>query len=261
MERVMLIVIAIESIIIGLIAYIGIKLLFRFRHLDKQFQQLFNFIGNQTQNSIAPKLDECSMEVQNAIYLNQLGLKFPVFFGGWSIDTFLGKLLVQQMIESRPNTILELGSGSSTILIARCMKLLGCKGYEHFVVDHERKYLELTRQYARLNDVESQISFWECPLEHIGGVNKLWYGDLSEKLNGKKIDLLLIDGPPGLLQEESRYPALPLLYPLLSEHCVIILDDANRIQEKTILEKWISEYPEFNLKYEHHGHGLAILTR
>lgn len=250
-------------IIIAVICFIAIKLKSRFAFNDKQFAQVNNYLNSINAfyiEVVNNKLNEISFEIQNSIYLGQLGFKYPLFLGGWSIDSFLAKYLVQQMVAQKPKTVLELGSGASTVLMARCMQIIN-NSYEHFAVDHEKKYLELTKQYAILNGVVEHITFWECPIQPTEEVKMLWYGGLLEKLQGKKIDLLLIDGPPGPLQKESRYPALPLLYPYLSENCTVILDDANRTDERSIIERWLKEYPEFDLVHEGSGHGIGVLTR
>ena len=200
-------------------------------------------------------------ESVNASCINTLGFKFPVFLGGWSIDTFLGRFLIQHLLEHRPKCIVELGSGSSTIIIARTLQILEEKDTSHIAVDHEAKYLGLTRDTAQLNGVAEGVEFLHCPLVQYESLDKLWYGGLTEKLADRKIDLLIIDGPPGPLQPMSRYPALPLLLPHMSEHCTVILDDAARDEEQEIARRWVAENPEFNLTFAPEGHGLAILTR
>lgn len=200
-------------------------------------------------------------ETVNATCINSLGFKFPVFLGDWSIDSFLGRHLVQHILEHRPKCIVELGSGSSSIIIARTLKTLNEKEVRHIAVDHEAKYLAMTRDIALLNEVADGIEFLHCPLVQYDSLDKLWYGGISEKLTDLKIDLLIIDGPPAHLQPLSRYPALPILLPYLSEHCTVILDDAGRKEEKAIAQRWNNENPEFNLTFTNAGHGLAILTR
>jgi hypothetical protein len=105
-----------------------------------------------------------AQQVQNAVGLAQLGLhSLPVFLGGWSIDAFLAKRLVELLAQDEPQTIVELGSGTSTILIAQCMKLLGVRDHVHIAIDHDGRYLKLTRKLACLNGLEDSIMFCECP--------------------------------------------------------------------------------------------------
>jgi hypothetical protein len=87
------------------------------------------------------------------------------------------------------------------------------------------------------------------------------YSGLLDILHDQKIDLLLIDGPPGFIQPLSRYPAIPTLYNNLDEHCTVILDDAARKDEQIIAKKWANEHSEFTLTFHDQGHGMAVLTR
>jgi predicted O-methyltransferase YrrM len=201
-------------------------------------------------------------ESVNATGITALGFRFPVFMGGWSIDTHFGRYLIQHLLEYRPKCILELGSGSSTIIVARTLQLLGSSNEtSHLAVDHEERYLEITREVSRLNGVQKEVEFLHCPLEKFASVDKLWYGGLIERLADRKVDFLIVDGPPGPLQPLSRYPALPLLAPHLAEHCTILLDDAGRDDEREIARLWVSENPGFELTFSREGHGLAILRR
>lgn len=218
--------------------------------------------SNQEANGkLAVAISEASLESVNATCLAQLGLKFPVFLGGWSIDSFLGRWLVQLLLERRPKCIVELGSGSSTILIARTLTLLGENEVTHIAVDHEEKYLGLTREVATLNGVADRVEFLHCPLVRYESLDKLWYDGLVERLADRKIDLLIIDGPPGPLQPLSRYPAFPILAPLLAERCTVLLDDATRRDEQEIVRRWQSEFPGFTLDLFLEGHGVAMLSR
>lgn len=215
----------------------------------------------KTNEALGTAISSMTAESVNASCINTLGFKFPVFLGGWSIDTFLGRYLIQHLLEHRPKCIVELGSGSSTIIIARTLQILDEKGTTHIAVDHEAKYLGLTRDTAQLNGVAESVEFLHCPLERYESLDKLWYGGLTERLAGRKIDLLIIDGPPGPLQPMSRYPALPVLAAHLAEHCTIILDDAIRQEEQEIAKLWVQEHPEFTLNLPLEGHGMAVLAR
>lgn len=215
----------------------------------------------KSNEDIVKASNNMTAESVNAACINSLGFRFPVFMGGWSVDTFLGRYLIQFLLQNKPKCIVELGSGSSTIIIARTLQILGKQDTVHIAIDHELKYLNLTRDTAQLNGVDEGVEFLHCPLERYESLDKLWYSGLTEKLVDCKIDLLIIDGPPGSLQPMSRYPALPLLLPYMSEHCTVILDDAIRDEEQEIAQRWVQESPEFDLTFTSDGHGLAILTR
>ena len=75
------------------------------------------------------------------------------------------------------------------------------------------------------------------------------------------IDLLVIDGPSGFIQPQSRYPALPLLYPRRATQCQVYLDDAARNDEQQIVRRWLASYPEFQYRYLATERGCSILSR
>lgn len=259
-----LIAIALLIVIIGLLVTLAFKLrrwMWDIHRDTVSLRNEFKRYHQEANSKLVTAINEAKMESINAICLAPLRLEFPVFLGGWSIDSFLGRYLVQHILEQRPKCIVELGSGSSTTLIARTLMLLEENDVTHIAVDHEGKYLDLTRNVARLNGVANRIEFIYCPLVRYESLDKLWYSGLSERLETRKIDLLIVDGPPGPLQTHSRYPALPLLHPLLAEHCTIVLDDVIRQEEQEIAKQWIAEFPEFKLEMSMNGHGIAVLMR
>lgn len=239
----------------------NLKLRARFKDLDRRFEKLeSNFIRTYFDlNKLNDTLRQNTLEIQNNICLSTIDFEYPVFFGDWSIDSFLGKFLTQHLLEKRPQVILELGSGSSSLLIAKSAQKIGYKP-EHIVIDHEERYLELTRLLAKQNGLDDRIEFNFCPLGNIDSKNLQWYQDVPLIIENRKIDLLIIDGPPGTTNPMARYPALPILNKYLSENCVVILDDANRNDEKAIIKEWLELY-NFELTLLPDGHGLAIMTR
>ncbi|MDH5711928.1 MAG: class I SAM-dependent methyltransferase, partial [Gammaproteobacteria bacterium] len=73
------------------------------------------------------------------------------------------------------------------------------------------------------------------------------------------IDILVIDGPPGFLQKNSRYPSLPLLFDRLSESCSVFLDDAARDDERELVAQWLIEYPGLQHAYHDFERGCSVL--
>lgn len=251
-------------IIICIQAYVAIKLKSRFSDLDRRLEKIdtYNFEQKISSKLLLNQVQESSWEIQNTACLSASGFNYPVFFGGWSIDSFLAKFLATHLLENKPGTIVEIGSGSSSILIAQCTKKIGYTP-KHIAIDHEHRYLELTKKTAALNGVEKRIEFHECPLKEIDipGHKGAWYHDVLNSIDSNKIDLLIIDGPPEQTCAFARYPALPMLYSQLSEECTIILDDSSRDDEKNIIKKWMELYPEFEATFITEGHGVTILTR
>ena len=246
----LLLVLAATWAILGLLVLLAVKLRARFQRLDRQVA------------AVLSRLDERSLEIQTAGALAHLRFRFPVFLGGPSIDAYHARQLLFVLQERKPRTILELGSGASTVIVARALQVLGCPPDLHIAVDHDVRFLRNTVQLARANGVDRLVRFEHCPLAPLPGYPLPWYANVSEAIGRSRIDLVIVDGPPASEPgtERSREPALPMVRKFLAEDAVVILDDANRAGEGQILESWLRDYPEFSVTRIREGKGVAVLT-
>lgn len=250
-----------EATTITLLLTLAIKLKFKFQELQKN--------STDSEGRLHHKIEKLKTEMQsligdstqqslNAIALNNLGLKTPVFLGDWSIDPFLAKFLINEISVKKPRFILELGGGSSTVLISQALKNIGHIDYTHIAVDHSAEYAQYTDDLLKRAGVDDMVEVLTCPLTYIESEKKEWYGNLLERLPNKQIDLLLVDGPPGTGQKNARSPAVPLLINHLAPGALIILDDSNRPDEIEIQKDWGETLPISSIEHIHRGHGVTI---
>lgn len=176
----------------------------------------------------------------------------------WSAAPDFLKLIVEHCLETRPATVLECSSGLTTVMLARCCQL-NRHGKVYSLEDGE-EYAIKTRKSLDHNTLEKYAAIIHAPLEktNINGIDYAWYD--MKNIPERSIDMLVIDGPSGFIQKNSRYPALPLLFDRLSDHCMIFLDDAARDDEKEIIKFWIKEHPEISHEYIETERGCSILT-
>lgn len=144
--------------------------------------------------------------------------------------------------KNKPETIVELGSGLSTVVVAACLKANGQGRLISF--DHKEYYAAKTDEHLRRNHLEDWAKVCIAPLcEHsIQGESRMWYDYQSHLSDVQRIDLLIVDGPPGKTCRLARYPALPLLWDRLGEGAKIVLDDAKRSDERMIVDRWKTEF-------------------
>lgn len=71
--------------------------------------------------------------------------------------------------------------------------------------------------------------------------------------------MLIVDGPPGRVNKDARYPALPLLHERLNPGAHVFLDDATRPDERRILTQWLAEFPD--LRLIRHVGRMAVMQR
>jgi predicted O-methyltransferase YrrM len=181
-------------------------------------------------------------------------------FGGWAADPIMAHNIVRLLADARPSVVLECGSGSSTVMIARCLRALG-RG-RVISLEHDPEYASRTAESLRLHGLEDLATLVTAPLAalEVNGQMFRWYGPKYEPILQEKIDVLLVDGPPGNTGPRARYPAVPLLRPHLAPECWVMLDDADRPDERQIAHTWSRELGA-KLSYLEGGRGGWLLHR
>ena len=181
--------------------------------------------------------------------------------GTWAASEDLLLWLAGDVLEHHPRTVVDLGSGQSSVWMAAAMRTAGYDG-RVIGVDHDETYAQATRELARRQGVEDWLTVIHAPLREqvIEGRSVRWY-DLDALASIGDIDLLCIDGPPGQGTSHARWPALPALYARLSAKATIVLDDMIRRDEQEILEEWMGLYPGFEVERLDFEKGAAIMRR
>jgi predicted O-methyltransferase YrrM len=179
--------------------------------------------------------------------------------GGWaaSVD-FLAEVV--RLIETRrPALVVELGSGLSTIVIA--LKLAELGSGRLVSIDHDATFAADTARRLEAHGVRELVDIRIAPLatDPDFAPETPWYStahisDLSE------IDLLVIDGPPMPVHPLVRRPALVFFRHRMNPHACIILDDAARDGERSIIEDWREIYPEISVQEISLDKGAAVIT-
>ena len=180
----------------------------------------------------------------------------------WSAAPDFMTLMVEHALSRKPKIIFECSSGLTTLMLARCCQMNG-QGHV-YSLENGPEYAAKTRSYFERYALDDYATVIDAPLEKIdlNGNEFLWYTpeELPEILPAKSIDMVVIDGPPGFIQKNSRYPVLPLFFDRLADGCVLFLDDAARDDEREIVELWQAEYPGIEYQYIDAERGCSILT-
>ncbi len=176
--------------------------------------------------------------------------------GQWAITPDLCQLLITLVTENKPRVVVELGSGTSTVIIGAALREEGAGILYSF--DHSEMWAKNTREAVKRHQLEGVVTVIDAPLEKLG--TQIWYqvsafGELSE------VDLLFIDGPPASINANARGPALEILYDKLSPNAVIVLDDSYRMDEQGIVEKWLRIFPDLESSFIPTEKGTYILRR
>lgn len=227
----------------GMLLFISLLVHFfslRAKAVNSQFDDLYR------------QVQETEVELRSMINVRPLLENIFVPFGGWSVNGRFSEILVRLLFEKRPRMVLECGSGTSTLLAARCLKQIG--NGKVVALEHIDKFASATNQRLRENTLHDFATVLETPLKQLSlnGKEMPWYSFDPKAYLQHKIDLLIVDGPPGNTGPLARYPAVPVLKEWLSPNGVIILDDGNREDERKIAEQWIVE---LNATHEFYSEG------
>lgn len=179
-----------------------------------------------------------------------------MFDAAWRIDNDVARFLDTYLFWARPKTIVEFGSGASTLLFAEYAAQATINDMEKVrVVSYEQDagYAANTQKALALEALYAQVV--HAPI--FDG----WYdrfrvaGTLPET-----IDLVLVDGP-GPCLGRTREPAMEWVYPRLSRTGLVVLDDGRRDMERLYVKHWQEQYPDLDVKYLDTPHGAYLIRK
>jgi Methyltransferase domain len=211
---------------------------------------------------LAPDPVRVTRQVQSLFDVySMLKLRHPLPpMGDMAISPDFAATLVSLILKHRPKTILEFGSGTSTLLCGYCLEQIG-EG-RIISIDHETQYADQTRESLREHGVDQFAQVISAPLREVtlpAGKWK-WY-DTAFLSDLPRIDLMIVDGPPTWTGDLARYPAMPVLIEHLGPSSMILVDDANRPDEQKMVDRWLSEFPGFTRSNLPHEKGTVLLKR
>lgn len=170
-------------------------------------------------------------------------------FRNWAVSPDCCVELVREILENDYRTIVECGSGISTIVIARTLSRVG--GGHVYSLESSEHYAEETRRMLRLHRLEDYSTVITAPLgeTRVGSEQFEWYEVAGLEGLPDSIDLLFIDGPPGppACLPDTRFPAFPLLQDRLARQSTVVLDDFVREGEKGVVRRWLNETTGFDI--------------
>ena len=163
----------------------------------------------------------------------------------WTLDGSAIADLVQQLDERQPATILEFGSGVSTLVLAaycRARRTNQSTDPHVFSLEQDERQVVRTRQALSERKLDQSGTVVHAPVKErrAWGLDVLSYdingSGLFGLLAGRVVDFLLIDGPAG--PYATRVETLADVLPACSGSAYWLMDDAFRSGELHLLHLW-----------------------
>ena len=197
------------------------------------------------------RLGQLAVDAEDSKALQALA-SLPGPFLPWSGSSMRPAAIVailSDVLVNERRTIVECGSGNSTVFTARLLTQLGDGGHVHSLDDHA-DWATVTQRALEREGLQSLASVVHAPL--MNG----WY-DRARMPEVSGIDLLVVDGPPAYEREtaRSREPALEVFWERLAPGATIVLDDSWREGEQQVISAWEQRY---GIKFAHQAAGLAV---
>jgi predicted O-methyltransferase YrrM len=163
---------------------------------------------------------------------------------GWAAAPDVMLVLVETIRDRKPRLVVECGSGASSVWLALALRRFG--GGRLVSLENDERCAALTRDLLAAHGLADLAGVRHAPRvpwagAEAHGARSPWY-ELAAVRDLADIDLLFVDGPRGRDAEQARYPAGPVLIPRCSGRAVIVLDDADREDERTASDRWLETF-------------------
>ena len=177
---------------------------------------------------------------------------------GWPVSPDFARYLIDLLEKNHYDLILEFGSGTSTVIIAKALARINHErqhkaaviqvAFEHLPEYHAQTLADL--QTAHLADAVQVVL---APLEPYTAPNGKTYSyyacqdnlsELAKQLPADRTNILMVvDGPPGSTGKHARYPALPAVMTHFKHKKIdVVLDDYFRADEKEVGALWQQDF-------------------
>lgn len=174
--------------------------------------------------------------------------------GSWKADCAFLHHIVRAIEAIRPEHVVELGSGASSLVIARALQMNGGGRLTSF--DQHVEFVEEMPRWLARHGLSAD--FVHAPLtSNCEGRPGPWY-DLTNI--PEAIGLLVIDGPPWAVHPLIRGRA-EALFDRIEPGGIMLMDDANRPGERIVARQWRRARPDFVFARDPKGTKGTLLGR
>jgi len=168
-------------------------------------------------------------------------------FTGSSLRPFCLIHILNDIVINGRKSIIEFGSGISTVLIGRLIKKNKLNA-KLLSIENDENWVKALMGILKTEQIDDVVTLHYAPLKFtkLALDRNKWYDvkALKAVVQGRKFDMVIIDGPaawePG--KGRSRYPAVPFIAGKLDKNFSIYLDDAIRPGEREVIKMWEAEY-------------------
>jgi hypothetical protein len=166
--------------------------------------------------------------------------------------------ILSYILKNGAESIVECGSGMSTLVIGNLLKSRG--GGRLFSLEEDEAWFGHMQHLVGVQELGDFVTVLHAPIRAFAG-GEGWYDSSVASEIVKRttaIDLLLIDGPRSKAGQ-SRYQALGYFRPVLNQSSLVLLHDCDREAEHEVLNRWMGEFGLTYDRISRSSRGLAAI--
>jgi predicted O-methyltransferase YrrM len=224
--------------------------------LDKIHRRIFSGLARKDH------LDHLYDQVAGLLQIQNAMAGQPVLrpMRGWAISPDAMALVLVDLQEREAPTVIEFGSGQSTIILASALRHRGGKLVS---VEHDVDYSAVIRKQLDVCGLADVVLSVHLPIEASTDPQEVGIRSYDLRaLPSQKVDIALIDGPPKRVGSvDTRLVPLRWCVKNLTERGAIFLDDSNRPSEQQCLAALRREFPGILLTEVPTEKGLTRIQR
>lgn len=157
--------------------------------------------------------------------------------------------ILNEIIINKRTSILEFGSGFSTIMTARLAKRNNLD-LKIFSVEHDPKWGDLIIKILIKERLDKYVTIITAELK-ADNDNSIWYDKMKidSIIQNQKFDFVIVDGPPAYSKDllYARMPVQNFIIEKMNESFCILIDDSNRNGEKKLINELTEKFSETKL--------------
>lgn len=174
-----------------------------------------------------------------------------------TISKDFGRALVRLLGVLRPRSVLEFGAGASSVVVAMALRRNGTGRLT--TVEHAPQYSAQSWERVRSErDLDARLI--PAPLVLRLSLKGLLYQyEVTPDFQARApYDFVVVDAPPGVC---GRDTTLYQVLPYLERGATLMLDDTARVQEHTVVNRWLRACPGLSVVYSNSeiGRGIVLL--
>lgn len=164
--------------------------------------------------------------------------------GGFALGPRTLNWLEKGILQTRPELVLEFGAGISTVCLAQYMSEVHPEDSRNrlLTIEQDNRFAARTAELLESCGLSHVATVVICELreQEVEGYRTTCYDLPVERLRNilgnSRPDFVLVDGPAA--ESGARFGTLPLIHEFLRDGTHFVLDDALRVGELEVADRW-----------------------